>query len=376
MEDLYSDDRKLLSGIDGEVIPFPEPAAEATAGVVYHDHQHQPTPLISPAAAPPQKLRPIRNVTVEAPGNSNGNSNGIYAELGFQPRILPNGCLPFEPDDDSSALPLIKLKSQMDANFISSINSQISLLPSSFSSSSDGSADSSGKPEEAGPSVKPKSKKRKKLQSFLQDLMGQVIQKQEQMHQQLMEMIENKERDRVLREEAWKRQEMERAHKEQVLRSQEAARNLALLSFIQSALGQDIQMPQPLLPVLPGEDDGEPDPNNKMWPTSEVQALITLRTALDHKFQTMGPKASVWEEVSAGMANMGYNRNAEKCKEKWENINKCFRKAGGDGKKPSENAKSCPYFHELEALYRNQLITTGKANSPIDEDIRQEGSEG
>lgn len=373
MEELYNDDRKLLAGIggagegEGEVTPFPEPVVAA------YD-QHQPTALIAPAAAPPQKLRPIRNVTCEAQRNS--NSNRINAELGFQPHILPNGCLPFESDDDLSAVPLLKLKSQMDATFISSINSQISHLPSSFSSSSDGSADSSEKPEEPGPSLKPKSKKRKKLHSFLQGLMGQVIQKQEQMHQQLMDMIENKERDRIIREEAWRRQEMERAHKEQQLRSREAARNLALLSFIQNALGQDIQMPQPLPPVLLGEDDGETDPNNKRWPTSEVQALITLRTALDHKFRTMDPKAPVWEEVSAGMANMGYKRNAKKCKEKWENINNYFRKAVGNGKKPSENAKSCPYFHELEALHRNQLINTGKANCPSDEDLKQEGSDG
>lgn len=115
------------------------------------------------------------------------------------------------------------------------------------------------------------------------------------------------------------------------------------------------------------------DPNNKRWPTSEVQALITLRAALDDKFRTLGAKAPVWEEVSAGMAKMGYVRSAKKCKEKWENVNKYYKKATGSGKKPSENAKSCPYFHELETLYRNRLITAAKAHSPSNEDPEQNG---
>lgn len=225
------------------------------------------------------------------------------------------------------------------------------------------------------------------MESFLQGLMSQVIHKQEEMHQQLMDMIENKEKERIIREEAWRHQEIQRANRDHQLRAQEAARSVALISFIRNALGvSELQIPEllPLPQVFSGEDVADPhslgqgeldnfDPNNKRWPTSEVQALITLRAALDHKFHTLGPKAPVWEEVSAGMAKMGYIRSARKCKEKWENVNKYYKKATGNGKKHSENAKLCPYFHELETLYKNRLITAAKANSPSNEDSEQNG---
>lgn len=56
------------------------------------------------------------------------------------------------------------------------------------------------------------------------------------------------------------------------------------------------------------------DPSNRRWPKSEVQSLITVRAALDHKFLN-GHKSSVWEEVAIGLSKMGYSRTAKKCKE-------------------------------------------------------------
>ncbi|XP_021719843.1 trihelix transcription factor GT-2-like isoform X2 [Chenopodium quinoa] len=263
----------------------------------------------------------------------------------------------------------------------SSLKFQTSTFPLS-----DCSDDSAQKGEEERTSNGKPKKKRKKMESFLQGLMSQVINKQEQMHQQLMNMIENKEKERILREEAWRQQELDRANRDHQIRAQEAARNVALIYFIRNALGvSELQVPDLLsLPqVFSGEDNvadaqslgqGEQDrfdPNYKRWPTSEVQALITLRAALDHKFHTIGAKAPVWDEVAAGMAKMGYTRSARKCKEKWENVNKYYKKATDNGKKYSENAKSCPYFHELETLYKNRLITAAKSNSPSNEDSEQ-----
>lgn len=295
--------------------------------------------------------------------------------------------LPEKLEDDTSADALLQMKSEMDAHLISNFKSQISHLNFSFSSSSDCSGESEHKVEEPSSSGRPRKKRRKRMELFLENLMSQVIHKQEQMHYQLMDMIEKKEKERITREEAWHQREMERAKRAEQIRAQEAARSLALISFIRNALGvTDIQVPEllSLPPVFSGEEIGDPqmlgqgeldkfDPNNKRWPTSEVQALITLRAALDDKFRTLGAKAPVWEEVSAGMAKMGYVRSAKKCKEKWENVNKYYKKATGSGKKPSENAKSCPYFHELETLYRNRLITAAKAHSPSNEDPEQNG---
>ncbi|KAK7331150.1 hypothetical protein VNO77_25367 [Canavalia gladiata] len=210
----------------------------------------------------------------------------------------------------------------------------------------------------------------KKLEDFVKDLVTKVMEKQEQMHNQLVEMIENKERERIKREEAWKQEEMERIKKDEEARAQEKTRNLALISFIQNLLGQEIQIPQPVqarsnreqdeVEVSVGKDFNN-DPSNSRWPDVEVQALITVRTSLDHKFRVMGCKGSIWEEISEAMHGMGYNRSAKKCKEKWENINKYYKRTIGSGKKRRQNSKTCPYFDELDILYRNGLLILGNA---------------
>lgn len=187
---------------------------------------------------------------------------------------------------------------------------------------------------------------------------------------QLIEMLEKRERERIVKEEAWKQQEMERAKLHEEVRAQETSRSLALISFIQNVLGHEIHCPQSLENSsleeeihnqdIPNQIDLRSDLSNKRWPKSEVQALITLRTTLEHKFRNMGSKGSIWEEISAGMSSMGYTRTAKKCKEKWENINKYYRRSTGSGKK-------LPYFHELDILYSNGLINPGKiSNANVD----------
>ncbi|XP_068496254.1 trihelix transcription factor GTL1 isoform X2 [Phaseolus vulgaris] len=221
----------------------------------------------------------------------------------------------------------------------------------------------------------PRKRRRKtvrKLEGFVKDLVTKVMEKQEQMHKQLVEIIENKERERIKREEAWKNEEMERIRKEEEARAQEKSRNLALISFIQNLLGHEIQIPQPVEACNKREENEvevnaqkefNGDPSKSRWPDVEVQSLITVRTSLEHKFRFMGSKGSIWEEISEAMHGLGYNRSAKKCKEKWENINKYYKRTIGSGKKRRQNSKSCPYFDELDILYRNGLLSIGNALS-------------
>ncbi|KAL2341404.1 hypothetical protein Fmac_009344 [Flemingia macrophylla] len=212
-----------------------------------------------------------------------------------------------------------------------------------------------------------------KLEDLVKNLVNKVLEKQEQMHKQLVEMIENKERERIKREEAWKHEEMERIRKDEEARAQERSRNLALISFIQNLLGREIQIPQPVEEAFGKREDDEVDvnaqrdlnndPSNNRWPDVEVQALITVRTSLEHKIRLMGFKGSIWEEISETMHGMGYNRSAKKCKEKWENINKYYKRTVGSGKKRRLNSKTCPYFDELDILYRNGLLSIGNTSS-------------
>lgn len=106
------------------------------------------------------------------------------------------------------------------------------------------------------------------------------------------------------------------------------------------------------------DKDSSIDPNSKRWPKPEVLTLIKLRSDMEPRFQEAGPKGPLWEEISQGMACLGYNRNQKRCKEKWENINKYFRKTKESNKKRPENAKTCPYFHQLDTLYRSGVLGT------------------
>ncbi|KAJ4734201.1 Trihelix transcription factor GT-2 [Rhynchospora pubera] len=330
----------------------------------------------------------------------------------------------------------------------------------------------------------------KKMMSFFEGLMKQVMERQEAMQQRFLETIEKREQDRMIREEAWRRQEMARLSREQEILAQEramaASRDAAVVSFIQKITGQTIplptipapvitivppppqavpvvatpqsqqhlppqhaqsqpspktprqQNPQPLPaqastpPAVPqpqlqqqqqpqpqsqpqptpqpqqqlqqhhhqstdivvrqqqppatptdmvlsvpesqehgmgaGFEPGSSSVSSSRWPKAEVHALIKLRSNMDSRYQEAGPKGPLWEEISSGMRRLGYNRNAKRCKEKWENINKYFKKVKESNKKRPEDSKTCPYFHQLDALYRNKYggTTGGAGGSQFD----------
>ncbi|XP_050937156.1 trihelix transcription factor GTL2-like [Cucumis melo] len=63
--------------------------------------------------------------------------------------------------------------------------------------------------------------------------------------------------------------------------------------------------------------------------------------------------------ITNEMQKMGYKRSTKKCKEKWENMNKYFKRTIVTGKASIANGKTCPYFQELDILYRNGVVNTG-----------------
>ncbi|KAG9448559.1 hypothetical protein H6P81_008524 [Aristolochia fimbriata] len=93
--------------------------------------------------------------------------------------------------------------------------------------------------------------------------------------------------------------------------------------------------------------------HKKRWPSSEVQALIKLRIAFEHKFQTKTSRDQLWQEISRDLSSMGYNHSGKKCKEKWVNINKYFKKAKICGKLQSKDSSMCSYFRELDIFYEH-----------------------
>lgn len=221
--------------------------------------------------------------------------------------------------------------------------------------------------------VNRKKRKRKHLASitaFFESLVKQVMGHQEELHRKFLEAIDRREQERLKREETWKRQEMARLNRETELRAQEHAlassREAAIVAFLQKITGQNLNLPTsvppPSVPTEPptetqqdqdklATDAAMPDPNCKRWPKPEVQSLIRLRSKMDVRFREAGFKGPLWEEISSGMASLGFQRSAKRCKEKWENINKYFRKTKDNIKKRPQNAKTCPYFHQLNLLY-------------------------
>lgn len=69
------------------------------------------------------------------------------------------------------------------------------------------------------------------------------------------------------------------------------------------------------------------------------------------------------------MKKLGYDRNAKRCKEKWENINKYYRRVKESHKRRPEDSKTCPYFHLLDSVYQNkskkQLLSSENPGSSM-----------
>ncbi|URD96323.1 SANT [Musa troglodytarum] len=301
---------------------------------------------------------------------------------------------------------------------------------SSSSSSSDSDGEETG---DAGENQEGRKRKHgggsgtsRKMMAFFDRLMNQVMERQDAMQQRFLEAIEKRDQDRMIRDEAWRRQEMERLNRERELSAQDrvmaASRDTAIISYLQKISGQTVPVPPmpatpisiaPLSPQQPsqhphersqpprqqqqtprapaqspqnqvvrhksssaseidptlepqeavGSGSLEPMPSSSRWPKAEVHALINLRSGLESKYQDAGPKGTLWEEISAGMQRLGYNRSAKRCKEKWENINKYFKKVKESNKKRPEDSKTCPYFHQLDAIYRKKLLSSGGTSS-------------
>lgn len=237
-----------------------------------------------------------------------------------------------------------------------------------------------------------KYRKKRKWKDYFRRLTRQVLAKQEEMQKKFLEAIDKREKEHIAQQDALRIQEMDRINKEHELliqeRSSAAQKNAAVIAFLQKLSGQPPPQPPPapeLSPcqtalasqvqtqqlVIPNNNivefqnlnngyksgNGGASPSPSRWPKSEVHALIRIRTSLEPKYQENGPKAPLWEDISAAMKRQGYNRNAKRCKEKWENINKYYKKMKESNKQRRDDSKTCPYFNELEAIYKEKNKT-------------------
>ncbi|ESW16814.1 hypothetical protein PHAVU_007G186700 [Phaseolus vulgaris] len=277
------------------------------------------------------------------------------------------------------------------------------------------------------------------FKGFCESIVHKMMAQQEEMHNKLLEDMMTRDEEKFTREEAWKKQEMEKMNKELEMMAREQAiagdrqtniiqilnkfsltsssnktlkvvtngsnlkthitqnpnpsQNIPPIPTTQnptSTLAQDTlqvitnpstsstsaQAPQtnPSSSSLNSQNNinpvernsvlnkslssnvAEKDDVGRRWPKDEVLALINLRCTSVSNSNTNeekegNNKVPLWERISQGMSELGYRRSAKRCKEKWENINKYFRKTKDVNKKRSLDSRTCPYFHQLSSLY-------------------------
>ncbi|KAH9754089.1 trihelix transcription factor GTL2 [Citrus sinensis] len=295
-----------------------------------------------------------------------------------------------------------------------------------------------------------------RFKGFCEDIVKKMMAQQEEMHNKLIEDLVKRDEEKVAREEAWKKQQIDRFNKELEIRASEQAitsnRQATIIKFLtrfsssssssssstseESGVNKhkvpNYSIPNPLpssnsliLAQKPNQtqnprsnlaptsvpkkqtsstiaispqnpssaaaqnkplaltstpiqisdsqklitSDGKDD-IGKRWPRDEVFALINLRCNLYNNGEDKEGAASrvpLWERISQGMSELGYKRSAKRCKEKWENINKYFRKTKDANKKRSIDSRTCPYFHQLSTLYNQGTLVApsdGTENRP------------
>ncbi|CAL9220223.1 unnamed protein product [Arabidopsis halleri] len=88
------------------------------------------------------------------------------------------------------------------------------------------------------------------------------------------------------------------------------------------------------------------------WPRQETLMLLEVRSRLDHKFKEANQKGPLWDEVSRIMSEEhGYTRSGKKCREKFENLYKYYKKTKEGKAGRRQDGKNYRFFRQLEAIY-------------------------
>uniref|UniRef100_A0A7N1A130 Myb-like domain-containing protein n=1 Tax=Kalanchoe fedtschenkoi TaxID=63787 RepID=A0A7N1A130_KALFE len=96
------------------------------------------------------------------------------------------------------------------------------------------------------------------------------------------------------------------------------------------------------------------------WPREETMSLLQIRSRLHSNFKQATHKGPLWDEVSRIMyEEHGYQRSGKKCREKFENLYKYYKKTK-EAKSGKHDGKNYRFFRQLEALYgdQNEVIGT------------------
>ncbi|EEF33802.1 transcription factor, putative [Ricinus communis] len=218
-----------------------------------------------------------------------------------------------------------------------------------------------------------------KIKEFIDSQMRKLIERQEAWLDKLTKTLEQKEQQRMLREEEWRRQESARIDREHKFWAKERAwieaRDAALMEALKKLTGRDqVDASSPEEQVGTQtirkrsenliENGSDQTIHNNVkgdhhsWPENEVTRLMQFRSSMESRFNQSGcieEEEALWEEIAAEMACIGYERSALMCKEKWDSVNNYIRKTKeSNNKKRKENSRgSCYNFQSNDQSVYN-----------------------
>ena len=215
----------------------------------------------------------------------------------------------------------------------------------------------SGEADDADGSKRRRKSWRAKMREFVDQQLERFMAVQEAWLEKMVTTLETKEKERISRDEERRKREAASLEEEHRFWAKERAwieaRDVALVEALERLSGLEQKPPSPENEISL-EAVEESDCENRRWTDREVTRLIQIRTTMEERFQGGFLKSALWEEISAKMGSSGYSRSAKRCKEKWENVNKYFRKTTKCSKKRKESSRACPYYKHLDSLYCGQ----------------------
>ncbi|OMO68203.1 trihelix transcription factor GT-2-like protein [Corchorus olitorius] len=233
-----------------------------------------------------------------------------------------------------------------------------------------------------------------KIKEFIDSQMRKLMERQEAWLEKLTRTLEQKEQERVLREEEWRKEEAARIDREHRFWAKERAwieaRDSALMDALQNLTGKQLkgsgqtQSQSPTHELMATEilqnnsDQNQNDQNGSHetinkdhgWQESEISRLIQLRSSMESRFHQGGCSGSeeiiLWEEIAAKMACLGFERNGLMCKEKWDSISSYLMKT--KKRKESSNSRSgCSSFYHNNNEQSSLFNTQGRTYCEITE---------
>ncbi|XP_076933145.1 trihelix transcription factor PTL-like [Bidens hawaiensis] len=214
-----------------------------------------------------------------------------------------------------------------------------------------------------------------KIKEFVDSQMRKVMEKQEEWMEKMMRTIEQKEQERVLREEQWRKEETARFEKEHKFWATERAwmesRDAALMEALQKLNGKESQHKSSADEQnLHNHNSGKIDTNvnHTAWGEHELTRLIQLRTTMEARFEHCSGHMEelLWDEIASKMGCLGYNRNGVTCKSKWDSINEFLLRT----KKRKENTRSSdsythPNNNSVPHIFQHQAGNYGPADQRL-----------